>query len=320
MKTMKTLLASAVIALSATAAATAQDFPQRAVTLVVPFAPSGAVDLVGRFLGDKLSAIWGQPVVVQNVPGAGTLVGTGQVATAAPDGYTLLINSATVTMTAAIQETPLVNPAEDLTHIGMVGATPLLLGVGPSVEAKTFEEFLAIAKERPLKYATVGVGSLNQFATELLRDAAGLEMTPVHYNGGSPAMTDVMGGHVDLFYGSLTQVIPHVRSGMMTGILVSSSERSDVTPEIASLGELDLGGAVIENWWGIFGPKDMDPELVAKINADLNTVLQTEEMKEFLGRDGGRPLWDTPAAFSEKVKSEFARWREISDKQGIKPE
>lgn len=320
MSILKAMLASAAIIVSGTLAATAQDFPQRPVTLVVPFAPSGAVDLVGRFLGDKLSAIWGQPVVVQNVPGAGTLVGTGQVANAAPDGYTLLINSATVTMTAAIQESPLVNPAEDLTHIGMVGATPLLLGVGPSVEAKTFEEFVAIAKERPIKYATVGVGSLNQFATELLRDAAGLDMTPVHYNGGSPAMTDVMGGHVDLFYGSLTQVIPHVRSGMMTGILVSSSERSDVTPDIPSLGELELEAAVIENWWGIFGPKGIDPEIVAKINADLNSVLETDEMKEFLGRDGGRPIWDTPEAFSEKISSEFARWREISDKQGIKPE
>ncbi|WP_157969996.1 Bug family tripartite tricarboxylate transporter substrate binding protein [Pelagibacterium sediminicola] len=320
MKLIKALLATSVLVLAGSGAAYAQNYPERPVTLVVPFAPGGAVDMVGRFIADRLSAIWGQTIVVENIPGAGTLLATGQVSSASPDGYTLLINSATVTMRAAIQETPLVDPAEDLTHIGRIGATPLLLATSPSLGVSNYDEFAALAKERELKYATVGVGSLNQFASEILRSAADLQMTPVHYNGGSPAMTDVIGGHADLFYGSITQVIPHVREGLMTGIVVSSAERSDILPELPSVGELGLDDAVIENWWGLFGPKGMDEAIVDQINADLNTVLQTPEMAEFLQSDGARPLWGTPEEFTEQVKSEYATWRRVANEQGIRPE
>lgn len=320
MKQLKTVLLGAAMAAITGTAAFAQDYPTKPVTLVVPFAPGGAVDLVGRFIADKLGAAWGQTIVVENIPGAGTLLATGQVANAAPDGYTLLVNSATVTMSAAIQEEPLVNPADDLTHIGRIGATPLLLAVSPALGVNNYEEFKALATEQELNYATVGLGSLNQFATEILRSAAGLQMVPVHYNGGSPAMTDVIGGHADLFYGSITQVIPHVREGLMTGILVSSAERSDILPDLPSVGELGLEEAIIENWWGLFGPAGMDEALVAKINADLNAVLETAEMAEFLERDGGRPLWGTPAEFSEQVKSEYATWRQVAEEQGIRAE
>ncbi|WP_173088623.1 tripartite tricarboxylate transporter substrate binding protein [Devosia sp. 1635] len=320
MKLLRALLTSSILVLAGAGAASAQNYPDRPVKLIVPFAPGGAVDLVGRFLADKLGATWGQTIVVENIPGAGTLLATGQVAQAAPDGYTLLVNSATVTMSAAIQETPLVDPAEELTHIGRIGATPLLLATSPALGVSNYEEFAALAKERELNYATVGVGSLNQFASEILRSAAGLKMSPVHYNGGSPAMTDVIGGHADLFYGSITQVIPHVREGLMTGILVSSAERSDTLPDLPSAGELGLEDAIIENWWGLFGPKGMDPALVAQINADLNAVLQTPEMAEFLQRDGGRPLWGSPEEFTEQVKSEYATWRKVADEQGIRPE
>ncbi|ODT66426.1 MAG: hypothetical protein ABS75_26980 [Pelagibacterium sp. SCN 63-23] len=320
MKLLTALVVSTFLVAVPSSAALAQTYPDKPVTLVVPFAPGGAVDLVGRFIADKLSATWGQTVVVENIPGAGTLLATGQVANASPDGYTLLINSATVTMSAAIQEQPLVDPAEQLTHIGMVGATPLLLAVSPTLGVSNYEEFAALAKERELNYATVGVGSLNQFATEILRSAADLQMVPVHYNGGSPAMTDVIGGHADLFYGSITQVIPHVREGLMTGILVSSADRSDALPDLPSVGELGLDDAIIENWWGLFGPAGMDAAIVDKINADLNAVLQTPEMAEFLQRDGGRPIWGTPAEFSEQVKSEYATWRQVAEEQGIRPE
>lgn len=320
MNLIKTLLASTVLVAVASTGAQAQSYPDKPVTLVVPFAPGGAVDLVGRFLADKLGAAWGQTIVVENIPGAGTLLATGQVAKANPDGYTLLVNSATVTMSAAIQETPLVNPSEDLTHIGRIGATPLLLAVSPSLGVSNYEEFAALAKSQELNYATVGVGSLNQFATEILRSAADLQMVPVHYSGGSPAMTDVIGGHADLFYGSITQVIPHVREGLMTGILVSSAERSDTLPDLPSVGELGMDDAIIENWWGLFGPAGMDAALVEKINADLNTVLQTPEMAEFLQRDGGRPIWGTPAEFTAQVQGEYATWRKVAEEQGIRPE
>jgi len=320
MKLLEALLTTSILVIAGAGTASAQSYPDRPVTLVVPFAPGGAVDLVGRFLADKLGAAWGQTIVVENIPGAGTLLATGQVAAAKPDGYTLLINSATVTMSAAIQETPLVDPAEQLTHIGRIGATPLLLATSPSLGVSNYEEFAALAKERELNYATVGVGSLNQFATEILRSAAGLKLSPVHYNGGAPAMTDVIGGHADLFYGSITQVIPHVREGLMTGILVSSAERSDTLPELPSVGELGLDSAIIENWWGLFGPKGMDPAIVAQINTDLNAVLQTPEMAEFLERDGGRPLWGTPEEFTEQVKSEYATWRRVAEEQNIRPE
>ncbi|WP_274629901.1 Bug family tripartite tricarboxylate transporter substrate binding protein [Arvimicrobium flavum] len=318
---MRMLLTAATLALATFAASAAPtDFPSRPVTLVVPFPPGGAVDIVGRFVAEKLSKTWGQPVVIENVAGAGTSIGSAQVSKAAADGYTILINSATFTMNSAVQTSLPFDPVEDFTAIGMVGKVPLVLAVGSAIKVTDIEGLKEVAKSRPLKYATVGLGSINQFAAEMLQQASGIDLEPVHYKGGAPAMTDVIGGHADLFYGSLTQVLPQIRGGLMTGILVSSAERSAAMPELPSVVELGMTDAVVDQWWGLFGPKGMDAAVVEKINADLTAVVKSQEMKEFLSKDGGDPAWATAEEFGSLVAKEMARWREIAAANNIKAE
>jgi tripartite-type tricarboxylate transporter receptor subunit TctC len=198
-----------VVALAAFAnVAAAQEFPSEPVRLIVPFAAGGSNDILVRYLADKLDDIWDQPVVVENMPGAGSAIGAAHVAQAEPDGHTLVIGSVTFTMNPAVQPNLPFDPAEDFEPIAMLGRVPLVLVTGPAVPAETIDEFLETARAQPLKYATSGLGNVNQFAAELINQSAGLEMTPVHYKGGSEAMTDVIGGHVDLFVSSMTQALP----------------------------------------------------------------------------------------------------------------
>ena len=318
---MRLLRIAAALAFAgfANLAVAATDYPTKSVTLVVPFAPGGSNDIVGRYVADRLSKIWGQPVVVENMPGAGSAIGSAHVAKAKPDGYTLLINSVTFTMNAAVQNLPF-DPANDFQPVGMIGKVPLVLVVGPALPVKSYDEFMAEAKKRPLKYATSGLGGVNQFGTEVLKKAAGLKMEPVHYKGGSPAMADVIGGHVDLFFSSMTQALPQIRAGLMTGIMVSSEERSPATPDLPTMVEKGLKDAVVNQWWGLFAPAGTPDEIVRKINADLNTIVNSDETKEFLAKDGGTPAPTSVEQFAETVKKETAKWKEIAQEANIKAE
>ncbi len=314
-----TLLRSLVAGIFASIAsiAAAQDYPTKPVTLIVPFAAGGSNDILARYLGDQLGKMWGQPVVVENMPGAGAAIGSAHVAQAEPDGYTLLIGSVTFTMNPAVQPSLPFDPAADFTPVAMLGRTPLVLVTGPAVEAETLDEFLETARSRDLKYATSGLGNVNQFAAELLNDAAGLNMTPVHYKGGSEAMTDVIGGHVDLFMSSMTQALPLIRDGQMNGLAVTGDERAEAASEIPTFAEAGIEGMDIGQWWGIFVPAGTPDEIVAKLNDDINTVLESDETKEFLAKDGAVPTPMEPAAFGDLVQSELQKWAGIAEDAGI---
>jgi tripartite-type tricarboxylate transporter receptor subunit TctC len=312
---LKTALAAAV-ALWAGAAHAA--FPEKPVTIIVPFAAGGSNDIVARYLGDQLSKIWNQPVVAENMPGAGAAIGSAHVAQAEPDGHTLLIGSVTFTMNPAVQPSLPFDPAKDFKPVAMLGSVPLVLVTGPSTEAKTIQEFLEEAKTKDPKYATSGLGTVNQFGAERLNRAASLKMQPVHYKGGSEAMTDVIGGHADLFMSSMTQALPLIRDGQLKGLAVTGDTRSEAAPEIPTFAEAGLQGIDVGQWWGIFVPAGTPDEIVAKLNDDINTVLQTEETKTFLAGEGAVPTPMEEGAFAAHVQEELQKWAAIAQEANIK--
>jgi tripartite-type tricarboxylate transporter receptor subunit TctC len=315
MKYLKSALVAAAMVF--TTAAQAQ-FPTKPVTLVVPFAAGGSNDILARHLGDNLSKMWGQPVVVSNMPGAGAAIGSAHVSKAPPDGHTLLIASVTFTMNPAVQQNLPFDPVKGFKPVAMIGKVPLVLVVGKSVPAKTIQEFLQTAKSKELAYATSGLGTVNQFGAELFAQSAGIKMTPVHYKGGSEAMTDVIGGHADLFMSSMTQALPLIRGGQLRGLVVTSTERASVAPEIPTTAEAGVQGVDVEQWWGILAPAGTPDDVVNKINADLNKILATDATKEFLARDAGRPTPMSAAEFGKLIQSELQKWREVAQKADIK--
>jgi tripartite-type tricarboxylate transporter receptor subunit TctC len=317
MKYLRSVLVAAAIAVSTAAHA---QFPTKPVTLVVPFAAGGSNDILARHIGDNLSKMWGQPVIISNMPGAGAAIGSAHVSKASPDGYTLLIASVTFTMNPAVQKNLPFDPVKGFTPVAMLGKVPLVLVVGKSVESKTIQEFLATAKTKELAYATSGLGTVNQFGAEMFAQSAGIKMTPVHYKGGSEAMTDVIGGHADLFMSSMTQALPLMRGGQLRGLVVTSTERASVAPEVPTAAEIGIKGVDVEQWWGILAPAGTPPDVVTKINADVNKILATDATKEFLARDAGRPTPMSADAFAKLIQDELQKWGEIAQKAGIKAE
>jgi tripartite-type tricarboxylate transporter receptor subunit TctC len=316
MKYLGPVLTAAAMAIST--AAFAQQFPTKPVTLVVPFAAGGSNDILARHLGDNLSKAWGQPVVVTNMPGAGAAIGSAHVSKAPPDGHTLLIASVTFTMNPAVQQNLPFDPEKGFKPVAMIGKVPLVLVVGKAVPAKNIEEFLKTAKSKELAYATSGLGTVNQFGAELFAQSAGIKMNAVHYKGGSEAMTDVIGGHSDLFMSSMTQALPLIRGGQLRGLVVTGTERAAVAPEIPTAAEAGVPGVDVEQWWGILAPAGTPDNIVQKLNADINKILSTEATKEFLARDAGRPTPMSADEFGKIIKTELKKWREIAEKADIK--
>ena len=237
------LLAAALVL--AGPAAHAQTYPSRQITLIIPFAPGGSNDLVGRAIGKKLSEAWGQPVVVENRGGAGTLIGTAAVARAPPDGYTLLLVSPTFTINPAIRKTMPFDTARDFTPIAFIGRAPLLVTTSNKLPVQSASELFALAKSKPgqITYASAGLGSINQISTELIALSAGVRFMHVPYKGGAPALNDLVGGHVDIYVSSIPQALQLVRSGQIKTLAVTSSRRTALLPDVPTLAECGTSGA-----------------------------------------------------------------------------
>jgi tripartite-type tricarboxylate transporter receptor subunit TctC len=315
------LAASALVAGPLSGMAKA-DFPERPVTLVVPFSPGGSNDIVARQLGQQLSEKWGQPVVIENRPGGGATIGSAHLAAQEPDGYSLMIASVTFTMNAAVQEDIPYDPRNDFTPIALIGQVPLVIGARPDIPADTPQELIEYLKERPgeLNYGATGVGSIQHFAGELFKQAAGVDIQVVQYPGGGPAMTDVMGSHIEYSIGSLTQMLPQMRADNVKGIALTSLERSPAAPDVPTLHESGLHGFDITQWWGILGPAGMPDDVVETINSAINEVLETQEMIDFLATDGGTPRPMSVSEFAAFMEENFDRWAQVAEEANIRPE
>lgn len=315
------LLLGTALGAGLAAPALGQGFPNRTVTIVVPFVPGGSNDIVARFLAQQLQEAWGSGVVVENRGGAGGSIGANQVARAAPDGHTVMLTSVTFAMNAAVQGDRLpYDAARDFAPVALIGGVPLLLAMAPNTPVRTPAELFALARTREMTYASVGPGSVNQFATELMNRAAGLAMRVVQYRGGAQAMNDVLAGHVDFYMGTMTQLLPLVRERRLIGVATTGRTRSAAAPEIPTLIEAGLADVEVSVWWGVFAPARTPPALVATLNEAINRIFSSPRAAEFLAREGGTPTPQTVEAFAAMVRAEIARWQAVARQAGITPQ
>lgn len=298
--------------------ASAQNFPTKRVTVVIPFTPAGSNDTIGRYLADGLSKLWSTPVVVENRPGAGSAIGSAHVAQSRPDGYTLLFVSGTFTTNAATQTNLPFDPVKDLKPVGMGALGQMVIVTGSRVPVGNLTELTKAAKAQKIFYGTTGVGSSTQFAGELLNDVADIKMEAVHYKGGTDALVDMAGGRLDVYVGTVTQVLSSVASDKAKPLAIASKTRSKALPDVPTVAEAGFAGAEADIWWGVFAPSGTPDAIVTKINQGINTVMGSAEATEFLAKHGAMPTAMSVAEFSDHVTKELAKWRELATKHNIK--
>jgi tripartite-type tricarboxylate transporter receptor subunit TctC len=314
------VLAVCFINLQAAPMARAQDYPVRPVTLIVPFAPGGSVDIVARTLGQKLAERLGQPVVVENRPGAGAGIAYAAVAKTVPDGYTLLIAPNSLAINASLYKKLPYDPAKDFAPVALVARIPLLLIVNPKLPVRSLAELIKFAKERPgeLSYASSGQGSSLHLAAELFKRMTGLEMTHIPYKGGAPALSDVVAGHVSLMFVDPGPSVPQIKEGKVRVLGVSSQTRVPAVPDIPPIAETAVPGFEAVSWQLIVAPANTAKAIVNKLHAEVKDLVETPEIQQRLVTLGLIPVSSPPPDELQLfVQSEIMRWGEIIQQAGI---
>ncbi len=311
-----------LICAAAAGGAHAQDaatYPTRAVQIVVPYSTGTTADILARLLGPKLSERWKVSVVTDNRPGATGAIGIASVAKAAPDGHTLLIVVASYAMIPAIYKTLAYDPIKNFAPVARLTTSGLALVVHPQIPAKSVREFVRLAKRRPgeLFYSTAGNGSAQHFAMELFKLEAGVNLVHVPYKGLSSALTDLMGGHVQATISTLQTVQPFVTSGRLRMLAATSVERSSAFPDVPTLKEKGLT-LEVDTWSGVLAPAATPASVIAKLNTDINALLQQPDIREQLARQGMSPTGGPPERFGELLKSELARWARVVEAAKIR--
>ena len=306
--------------LLAALAAQAQPFPSKPVRLVVPFSAGGSTDMISRTLGQKLSEMWGQPVVIDNRPGGSTIIGTDIVARSAPDGYTLLVTPASFTIVPSLIDKLPYDPAKDFAPITLINTTPLVLVVNLSVPAKSIQELIALAKAKPgaLNFGSAGAGGSNHLAGELFNVMAGVRMVHIPYKGNAPALTDLIGGHVDLVFNGLTSALPFIKAGKLRPLAVTSLTRSVALPDIPTLDEVGLKGFQAVGWNGLSAPARTPTAVISRINADVLKVIRSPALVEHLKAEGSDPVGDSPEQFAAFLREETEKWNKVIKVANIK--
>ena len=315
--------ACAAILVAAAGATTAQPYPSRPIRLVVPFAPGGSADFVGRLVGQKLSETVGQQVVVENRGGGSGMIGNEQVAKSVPDGYTLTIGTlGPFAVNQSLFGKMPYDPVRDFAPVTLTGAASHVLVAHPSIPVTTVKDLIALAKARPgqLTFASSGIGNATHLTGELFKYLAKVDMVHVPYKGGGPAMADLMGGQVSFSFASMPSALPHVRSGRLRAIAVSAGKRSPAIPELPTVAESGLPGFASEDWQGILAPAKTPPEIVARLNGELQRVLGLPELKEKLIAAGFEARTSTPEWFGDFMKAETMKWAKVVKEAGIKAE
>lgn len=327
MKTSARLLpsiAAFAYAIASSGALHAQDYPTRAVQLVVPFSAGGAVDAVGRLVAQKLSERLGKPVVVENRPGASGNIGAQGVARAPADGYTLLMAAITnYAINAPLQPAQVTyNLEKDLVPVGTVGNVPLVLVVNPSVPANNLQELIQLAKSKPgqLTFASSGNGSTEHLAGELFKKIAGIDMLHVPYKGGAPAVADVMGGQVSAMVATTPNVLPNVKSNRLRALVIAMPSRNAQLPDVPAAAEAGLPGFEVASVYGILAPAGTPQPILNRLTTELQAILQMPDTLERLQQIGVEASYAPPAESSRRIRSEFAKWSKLIQDANIKVE
>lgn len=309
----------AAFAMALATDASAQSYPDRPVRIVNPWAPGGTADILARAIADKLPAALGQPVIVENKPGASGNIGSDQVVKAKPDGYTLLVGTmSTHTMNPALFKSMPFKGVDDFTPIAMAGIATNTMVVHPSVPANNVKELIAYLKANPgkLAYASAGMGSNNHISAALFERMAGVQMVHVPYKGGAPAVADTVAGQTQLFFTALTQSSPHLRAGKLRILAVTEAKRADVLPEVPTLGET-LPGYELVVWYGMFGPAGMPPEITTRLNAAVNRIMALPDVAERLGKIGIVPWPLSAQEFTDVARRDHDKWTKVIREMGI---
>ena len=289
-----------------------QPYPNRAIRVVVPFPPGGAVTPIAHIIGPKLRDAWSQPVVVDNRPGGSTIIGADLVAKSPPDGYTLLLTSGTHILTSLLTTTPY-DPLADFAAIGATDSVQVLLAVHPSLPARTLREFIALAKARPgeLNYASSGLGSPNHLSAAMFEAAVGVRMQHVPYKGGGPAVADLVGGQVQLFFNSPSSLLPYVKAGRLRGLAVSGAQRLPALPNVPTFTEAGLPGFGRKGWHGYLAPAGTPKAVVDKLSIELARILAMPDTRERIGQQGAEVYITTPEEFAALMKADQTAFAQV---------
>ncbi len=319
----KIIYLSSFVALSLLALpVAAQNYPTRAVRLVVPSSPGGGTDISARILAPQLTQFLGQQVVVENRPGAGTMIGGEAVARAAPDGYTLLMGISTLAINPAMYKKVPYDALKDLAPISQAVALSNVLVVHPSLPAKSVKEFIALVKPRPgqINFASAGVGTSPHLSMELFLVMTGLKMLHVPYKGSGPGVTDLIAGHVPVMMPNMLSAKPHIQSGRLRALGVTGSKRAPGAENIPTIAEAGVPGYEAVQWYGVLAPAATPRDIIVKLHTGVVRALQNPEVRQRLLNDGAEPVGSSPEEFAAYLRSETAKWAKVIQAAGIKPE
>ncbi len=295
-------------------AQTAATYPNKPIRLVVPFTPGGSTDILARAIGQELTKAWGQSVIIDNVPGAGGSIGADRVAKAPADGYTLLMGHiGTLAVNPSLYPKLPYNPVKDFAPVAWVARVPNVLVVNPQVPAKTTAELVALAKAKPgqLNYGSGGNGSAANLATEYFKMQTGTSLLHIPYRGTAPAVTDLMGGQIQVLFTGAPAMINQIRNGQLRALAVSSPKRLDILPDVPTVAEAGFKDFEADQWYGVVAPAGTPADIVRKLNAQINLSLNAAELKTRLSSEGAIATPTTPEAFGQLIVREIARWQPV---------
>jgi tripartite-type tricarboxylate transporter receptor subunit TctC len=317
-------IASLTIAVVASCGiASAQDYPNRPVRLIVAFAPGGATDFTARIIADRVQSILGQPIAVENKPGANGAIGAEYVAKSDPDGYTLFFTTVgAVAINPALRSDLPYDPLKDFTAVGKAAVNSTILVINADMKISSVRELAELARRKPgsITIGITGRGAISDLGRQLFEDAAGIKLQEVPYRGAAPAITDMLAGHLDGLFGDVPTIMGQVRAGKLKALAATSTERSDIFPDVPTFVEEGFAGVVGDNWAGVLAPAGTPPPIIAKLNAALVAALNDPELRTRLHNAGVTPAPSTPAEFETYLREENARWGKVIRDKGIKGE
>ena len=305
--------------LAAGNALAADKYPTKPIRFIVPFPPGGGTDIVARVIAQRMTETLGEQVVVDNRGGAGGTIGAEIAARAVPDGYTLIMVSGSYAVNPTVYKLSY-DPITGVTPIALVAQGAFVMALHPAVPATNVKEFIALARAKPgaLNFASTGVGGITHLATELFRMMAGVNITHIPYKGTGPALTDVLGGQVQILFGSAPATVPHVRTGKLRGLGVTTPKRIAALPDMPTISEAGVPGYEVVLWYGVLGPKGLPKDIVARWNSEVNRIVQTQEMKERFVQEGIEAAPGTPEHFAQFLKRDIEKWMKVVKDANVK--
>lgn len=320
---MGAALLGACLMIQAAAEAQTRSYPDKSVRVIVPAPPGSAPDFLVRLIGQKLSETWGQPVVIDNIVGASGNIGTERAAKAAPDGYTLLFNTiGPIAVNVSLFAKLPYDPIKDLAPISLVAKMPNILTVNPGVPVKNLAELIALAKKEPgrLRYGTAGPGTTQHLSGELLNTLAGIQLIAVPYKSSAQMTTDALGGQIEVLFHNAPVLLPHLKSGGLRGIAITSAKRSPAVPELPTMAEAGVPAFEITAWFGFMAPRGTPQAIIEKIHADVARIVASQDIRERILAQASEPVGDSPQEYAAFINEEIIKWRAVIKQANMKAE